>query len=152
MVGQKSTDSWYLRGVLFVVLTPLLALALLLAATAAQGDVPSGKTLSEPGNLLMPCIVLLPFVIIGMAAGATSKRGALIGWCTWVGGVTFAGGTYLVGYLGYRQALQEHAWTGASLTMGFIICAAIPAAILGSLIGLAVGLAVAKFRPSHVED
>lgn len=90
------------------------------------------------------CFSLLPFVIVAATAAGVSKRGRIVGFCTWLSGLVSVGALYLLGYMGSQQALQQHAWTAAALSMGFAVFAAFPASIVGSLVGLVVGRALSK--------
>jgi hypothetical protein len=126
------TSRWYITAILLFVSAVLAGIAVVSALEPFKnGWGTVGLSLS-------------PFVIVATVAAGASKLGRIVGYCTWLGGLLCVGPLYLMGYMGYQQGIQQHAWTGASLAMFFAILAAFPASIVGSLVGLMVGRAVSK--------
>ncbi len=147
MPVHQHTSRWHLRGLLFFLGSVLLGVGFICAVAAANGVSPLNP-LGAPGEegtaLWTLGIMLAPFVFIGMLAGVASRFGATTAWWTWLAGLASVGALYALGYASYLSSVQEHAWTGASLALGFAVCGAVPVSLVGSLVGLAIGLALAK--------
>ncbi len=141
-----STDRSHLgRFCFFAAGTPLLGLVVVTLAVTGIADLfkaPFGATL----------FLLVPFLFIGMIAGAASMRGRTIGWCTWLGGFAPVLALSVFGGRVYQQGMQAHAWTGASLTLAMTVFAALPASIVGSLIGRWIGYAILKDQDEATVD
>jgi hypothetical protein len=132
---------------LFFASAPLVGVAIIVPILAVAGHINLFK-----GGLGAIAFTLAPFVIIGIAAGVASLRGATIGWCTWLGGFAPVLALFFLGLLDYQQGIRNHAWTGASLALGMAVCAALPASAVGSLIGLGIGFAIDKRQNKPTVD
>jgi hypothetical protein len=137
---------WYYKAIVVLVCAPLLGFVLMVTVAASAGSV--DRFFSEELGATSFC--LLPFLVVGIISGAAYRRGSTPAACTWIGGFIGFGLFYAVLYREYQQGLQHHAWTGASLTMGLIVCGGIPVALVGSSIGLAIGLAIAPYISRRV--
>jgi hypothetical protein len=148
MASDKSASRWFLRGALFFVGSVLPGLALILVAVAWGGkqDTPAEN------QLWFGALVLTPYVFIGLMAALASGSGARTGWCACLGGFATVIALYAIGYIGYQENIQAHAWTGAALTGMLFVCATVPGSLVGSAIGWAIGQALSKRRKVLSEE
>ncbi|HEV8058370.1 MAG TPA: hypothetical protein VGP68_00735 [Gemmataceae bacterium] len=129
---SDSRSSWFLAG------PPLAWIAILLAFLAINGR------LDRPfPEILIIIVVTLPlFLIVGLFAYRGSRQGTSVGVWAAVCGMAPLLALFYEGYREYQQALQDHAWTGASLTGPVIYFAAFPIAFVGAFIGRLIGIAL----------
>jgi hypothetical protein len=129
---SDSRSYWFLAG------PPLAWIAILLAFLAVTGR------LDRPfPEILIIIVVTLPlFLIVGLFAYRGSRHGTSVGLWICLGGMAPVLAVFYEGYREYQQAMQDHAWTGASSTGPVMYFAAFPIAFVGSWIGRLIGMAL----------
>jgi hypothetical protein len=134
------TDRWYVRGMVVFAASVSLGLAMIVAMAALDGRTSQMLASDLPASLVM----LAPFVMIGVVAGVASRRGTMVGLCAFLGGIAVVAALQILGYVGAQERLMNRAWTGAALTKGLFLCAAIPASLVGSFFGLMMGRSLVR--------
>ncbi len=85
-------------------------------------------------------MLLTPFVLLGWMAGSlAAKRTLKSGMILFVAGAIVLGLMYLRGHLGAEQAMQNHKWTAAALSVGLLPFLSMPVLFVIFVIRLLVG-------------
>jgi hypothetical protein len=85
-------------------------------------------------------MLLAPFALLGwMAASLATKKTLGLGIILFVAGAAFLGTMYFYGHIEAEQAMQDHKWTAATLSVGLLPFKSIPVLVVILIARLLLG-------------
>lgn len=129
------------RGFLFFAAAVLVGAAIVAGLMAARGR--GAEMFGE--DVAVTVIWAFAYLVVGVGSALASRKGAAAGAGAWVAGIVLAALVQSFCVWDERQALANHAWTGAALSLMCFSVLSTQAALIGCVIG---GVVARRFAAS----